>query len=101
MQEERFGNPFLFKKIITYLDTGKEPKKVTSQELLEVMIRHISLEVEEKGEYTGIREMRKHLSYYTKGLNNSHLIREKINQIETKEELVQALNTYFHENWNI
>lgn len=101
LQEVLFGNPFIFEKIKTYLETGKEARKITNRELLEVMIRHISLEVEEKGEYTGIREMRKHLAYYTKGLNHSHVIREKINQIGTKEELIRELNTYFHENVNI
>ena len=59
------------------------------------MIKHINLEVEEKREYTGIREMRKHLAYYTKGLKNSSVIREKINTIENKEELIDSLTEYF------
>lgn len=73
----------------------------SNKELLEVMIKHISLEVEEKGEYTGIREMRKHLAYYTKGLKNSSVIRSKINTIEHKEELVHALTEYFEREMNI
>lgn len=64
----QFGNPFIFEKVIEYLKTKQEPRKITNEELLKTIIKHIELEVEEKGEYTGIREMRKHLSYYTKGL---------------------------------
>lgn len=60
------------------------------------MIRHISLEVEEKGEYTGIREMRKHLSYYTKGLKDSSVIRSQINKIEYKDEVISVLTEYFN-----
>ena len=59
------------------------------------MIKHIEFEVEEKGEYTGIREMRKHLAYYTKGLKNSSIIRNYINTLETKKELINALTEYF------
>lgn len=94
------GNPFIFREIIEYLETGKEPKKVTHEELLETMIKHINLEVEEKGEYTGIREMRKHLAYYTKGLKNGSSIRNTINIIENKEELIKTLTEYFNMDAN-
>ena len=50
----------------------------------------------EKGEYTGIREMRKHLSYYTKGMPNSSEIRNYINTIDSKEELIKTLTEYFN-----
>lgn len=101
MQEERFGNPFIFRKIINYLKIGESIKDVPNDELLNVMIKHINLEVKEKGEYTGIREMRKHLAYYTKGLKNSSVIREKINTIQTKNELIDSLTEYFKEILNI
>ncbi len=101
MQEEQFGNPFIFKKIIKYLKTGEEPEEISSEEKLKTIIRHINLEVEEKGEYTGIREMRKHLSYYTKGMQNSSIIRNRINTTQSKEELINALSEYFEENMNI
>lgn len=65
-------------------------------ELLDVMVKHINLEVIKKGEYTGIREMRKHLAYYTKGLNNSSFLRSKINTIESKDELINSLTEYFN-----
>lgn len=101
MQGERFGNPFIFKKIISYLGSGVVEEDTSESELLDTMIRHINLEVEEKGEYTGVREMRKHLSYYTKGLQNSSVIREKINRIESRQELVDTLTEYFDSFANI
>ncbi len=97
----QFGNPFIFSEIIEYLKTGNSHKKIENKELLEVMIRHIEMEVEEKGEYTGIREMRKHLSYYTKGLKNSAWVRSKINNTQTKEELFKVLTEYFKNEMNI
>ncbi len=97
----QFGNPFIFRDIIEYLKTGNSHKKVENKELLEVMIRHIEMEVAEKGEYTGIREMRKHLSYYTKGLKNSAWVRSKINNTQTKEELFKVLTEYFKNEMNI
>lgn len=62
----QYGNPFIFRSVIEYLKNGKVISTVTNKELLDTMIRHIEMEVKEKGEYIGIREMRKHLAYYTK-----------------------------------
>jgi len=94
LQEELFGNPFIFQNIINYLKNGEESEKITNSKLLETIIKHINLEVEEKGEYTGIREMRKHIAWYTKGLKNSSVIRNYINTITSKEELIRALTEY-------
>lgn len=96
----QYGNPFIFKKIINYLKNEKVIE-TSNQELLNVMIKHINLEVLEKGEYTGIREMRKHLSYYTKGLQDSSNIRMQINQIDDKEILINTLTEYFKKIENI
>lgn len=96
-----FGNPFIFKKIIGYLKDEKEIEDTSMEELLDVMLRHINLEVEEKGEYTGIREMRKHLAYYTKGLKDSSIIRSRINQTQSKDELIDVLKEYFNKTLNI
>ena len=102
MLGEQFGNPFIFRKIIQYLEKGfVDFIEVSNEELLDTMIKHINLEVEDKGEYTGIREMRKHLAYYTKGLKNGSVIRSKINTIENKLELIDYLTEYFKENLNI
>lgn len=100
MQEVQYGNPFIFKKIINYLKNEKI-EEISNQELLNTMIKHINLEVLEKGEYTGIREMRKHLSYYTKGLKDSSSIRMEINQIDDKELLINTLTEYFKKIENI
>lgn len=96
MQEEQYGNPFIFREITEYLKRGKEIEGPSHEELLDTMIRHISLAVKEKGEYTGIREMRKHLAYYTKGLKDSSIIRSQINKIEYKDELISVLTEYFN-----
>lgn len=90
------GNPFIFQRIIQILDGREVQNVVSNKELLETMIKHINLEVEEKGEYTGVREMRKHLSYYTKGLKNSSSMRSLINSIESKEELIKTLIEYLN-----
>ena len=91
-----FGNPFIFEDIIEYLENGTKPKKRSNKEILETILKHINLEIEEKGEYVGLREMRKHISWYTKGMQNSSVIRNYINTIENKEELIKALTEYFN-----
>ena len=87
------GNPWIFKQIKEYLETGTY-SKITNDELLKVMLEHIDLEVKEKGEYTGIREMRKHVSFYLKGLKDASEMRNRVNRIENKEELKQTLIEY-------
>lgn len=90
-----FGNPWIFKEILTYLQTGEKAKQPTIQEKLEMIITHIELEVEEKGENAGVREIRKQIGWYLKNLKESSKAREKINQIENKEELINYLKEYF------
>ena len=87
------GNPWIFKQIKEYLETGTY-SKITNEELLKVMLEHIDLEIKDKGEYTGIREMRKHISFYLKGLKDASEMRNRVNRIENKEELKQALIEY-------
>ena len=91
-----FGNPWIFREIKHYLKTGSKLEKPSLEEKLETIKRHINMEIEEKGEYTGIREMRKQLSWYVKGLEDSSKMREQINKIETKNEMVQAITEYFN-----
>lgn len=88
------GKPWIFEEIINQFE-GKELRKITNKEKLKIILEHIELEVEEKGEYTGIREMRKHLSYYIKGEQNASEIRQKINQLEGKEKVEETLKEYF------
>ena len=100
------GNPWIFKNIIEALesmDVGGGLKHYlgqgwnfapTKEERLKIIIKHIQLAIEEKGEYIGIREMRKHISGYTKNLPNSSEFREKMNRIEDKNELISFITEY-------
>lgn len=88
------GNPWIFEEIISYLE-GKEIRNITNQEKLETIIKHINFEVEEKGENIAIKELRKHMSAYIKNMPNATTMREKINKIDTKQELITCLTEYF------
>ena len=89
-----FGRPWVFKEIIEYLETGKTMKEPTKDEKLQVIEKHINLAVEEKGEIA-VKELRKHIAWYTKNLKNSSEFRNSINKIETKEELIHKIEEYF------
>ncbi len=91
------GNPRIFREVNEYLETGVMPQKPTNAEKREMILRHANLQLEYKGEYTGVREMRKHLSWYTVGLPNSARFRNAINAMERMEELVAAVNEIFGE----
>lgn len=91
------GNPWIFREVNEYLETGVLPQKPTNAEKREMILRHANLQLEYKGEYTGVREMRKHLSWYTVGLPNSARFRNAINAMERMEELVAAVNEIFGE----
>lgn len=89
------GNPWIFEQVQEYLE-GKEIRNISNDEKLKIILEHIDLETKEKGELTGIREMRKHLAFYIKGTENASEIREKINHIENKKELEKTLTEYFN-----
>ena len=89
-----FGNPWVFREIITYLNTGEKIEQPSNEEKLEVIKKHIHMAVEEKGEIA-VKELRKHIAWYTKNLKNSSEFRASINKIETKEELENKLDAYF------
>ena len=89
------GRPWVINDIIEELTINKKPMEKSSQEKLNIIKEHIELAVKEKGEYVGIREMRKHICWYLKNLKDSSKIRQTINQLESKEEVINALNTYF------
>ncbi len=90
-----FGNPWIFQKIIYYLKTGKKLPQITNKEKLRVIKRHLKLELENKEEITAIREMRKHIAWYTKNMPNSSEFRNEINKIENKNELIKKIEDYF------
>lgn len=89
-----FGNPWIFKEIKHFLETGEKLPEPSKQEKLQIITRHIKLAVEEKGEIA-VKELRKHIAWYTKNLKNSSEFRSSINQIDTEEELIQRLEEYF------
>ncbi len=86
------GNPWIFRELLEYEKTGKLPERPSAQVIRETMLRHARLQIEFKGDYLGIREMRKHVAWYTKGLKGSARLREAINQVESYEELEKLLN---------
>ena len=90
------GNPWIFKDVIEFLSTGKKGKEATKKEKLEVILKHIELASKEKGNIVAVKEMRKHISAYTKNLKDSSKIRGKVNKIEDKEELIDCLTKYFN-----
>lgn len=88
------GNPWIFEEIISFLK-GENVRQIDKKEKLETILKHIELEVEEKGEFVGIKELRKHMSAYIKNMPDATTIRQKINTIDTKKELEDCLKEYF------
>ena len=89
-----FGNPWIFKRIIHYLQTGEKLENITNQEKLEVIKEHIKLATKENKQ-AAVFELRKHIAWYTKNLKNSSEFRNSINKIENEEELIEKINEYF------
>lgn len=85
------GNPWIFQQILHYMLTGKEDGRPGLEEVKKMILRHARLQLEYKGEYTGIREMRKHVAWYTSGYPHSAELRRKINQVETMKQLEEFL----------
>ena len=85
------GNPWIFRELVEYDRTGKIPPRPSLEELKETMLRHARLQIEYKGDYLGIREMRKHVGWYTTGLKGAAALRAEINQVQSYEELEQLL----------
>ena len=85
------GNPWLFHRVVEYLETGKLLDKPSGKEIKAMMLRHARMQVACKGDYTGIREMRKHISWYTTGLPGSAKLRGKINSVESLQEMEELL----------
>lgn len=90
-----FGNPWIFERIQHYLKTGEKLPNTTNEEKLRVIKKQIELELKNKPEITAIREMRKHIAWYTKNMPNSSEFRCEINKIEDKELLMKTVEDYF------
>ena len=85
------GNPWIFRQILHTFKTGEHLPKPTFTEVTEMMLRHARMMIEFKGEYTGMREIRKHGAWYTAGYPNSAKLRVMINEVETYEQLEKLL----------
>ncbi len=85
------GNPWIFRDIIAYLATGKTPPRPAAREVKEMIAEHAAMQLACKGAYTGIREMRKHVSWYTAGYPHSAAVRRRVNAAQSMEELLEIL----------
>lgn len=85
------GNPWIFKEILQ----GESSEKISNKEKLRVILKHIDLEIEEKGEQTAVKELRKHISWYIKNCKDASKFRDVVNRIESRQELESALKEYF------
>ncbi|MGN1148230.1 MAG: tRNA dihydrouridine synthase DusB [Lachnospiraceae bacterium] len=89
------GNPWIFREVRSFLETGRVPERPTTAEVRQTVEKHAALQLAIKGEYTGVREMRKHLAWYTAGYPNSAKFRQMINSMETMDELLRGLDKIF------
>ena len=85
------GNPWIFRQVGAYLKEGRLEPKPSREEIYAMMLRHARMQVEYKGDYTGVREMRKHISWYTAGLPHSAKLRARINSVESLKEMEELL----------
>ncbi|MGM0471475.1 MAG: tRNA dihydrouridine synthase DusB [Bacillota bacterium] len=91
------GNPWLFKRTVHYLRTGELLPEPTAVERIDMAIRHLEDLVAYKGEYTGVREMRRHVVKYIKGLHSCTEVKDLVNQAKTVERMKEILNDYKEE----
>ena len=89
------GNPWIFRDTVHYLETGEELPPPTASEKKTVILQHATLLQQHKGEYTAVREMRKHLAWYTAGMPHSARFRGLINSMETMDELLEGVEEIF------
>ena len=85
------GNPWIFREITEYLETGKKPERPSKKEVKEMILCHGQMMMEFKGEMAGMREMRMHVAWYTAGYPNSAALRKDINTVSTMEELAALI----------
>ncbi|MBQ5445452.1 MAG: tRNA dihydrouridine synthase DusB [Lachnospiraceae bacterium] len=86
------GNPWIFRQLSEYFENGRIIAKPGRNEVIDMILRHCRMLIEEKGEYTGIREMRKHVGWYTFGMPHSASIRGRVNTLESYDELEDMFN---------
>ena len=85
------GNPWIFRELMAAWRGEPEPEKPSTSEVRDMMYQHLDQLVELKGEYAAVREMRKHIAWYTKGRKNGASIRKAVNQIESARQMKEAI----------
>lgn len=85
------GNPWLFRELNHYFETGEKLSRPSVEEVREMILRHARMQIDLKGEFTGIREMRKHVAWYTAGMRHSAALRQETNLVSSYEELEKLL----------
>ena len=88
------GNPWIFAQINHFLETGEELPKPSAKEMVDMVLRHAKMQIAFKGEFTGMREMRKHAAWYTGGYKHASRLRSLLNEVETYEQLEELLETF-------
>lgn len=86
------GNPWIFRELNHYFQTGEKLQRPSAEEIREMILRHARMQIEKKGEFTGIREMRKHVAWYTAGMRHSAALRRESNLIADYRELEVLLD---------
>ena len=89
------GNPWIFKRITHYINTGELLPEPTNREKAETVIQHAKMLIDFKGEYIGVREMRRHLTFYTKGMPQASAMRAEINTVMNMNDIEFLVNKYF------
>lgn len=92
------GNPWIFHQVKTYMQTGVIPAQPTVEEVIDMILRHARLQLEFKGEYVGMREMRKHVAWYMHGFPKAASLRNEVNEVQTLEDLHTLMERYIQMN---
>ncbi len=90
------GNPWIFKRINLLME-GKEDVKPSYEEIINMAIRHLNMLCEEKGEYIAVKQMRKHIAWYIKGMRNSNRVKNEINRLNSRKEVEITLKAYLEQ----
>ena len=90
------GNPWIFNEIASYLK-GEDVKSPDSDEIMRTILWQYDMLIKEKGEYTAVREMRKHIGWYLKGMPSAKMVKDEVNKLENFLEILQVLKKYFQD----
>ncbi len=92
------GNPWIFQRISSYLRSGVLIGEPSAEDKISMVIEHLNRIIEVKGEYIGVKEMRKHIAWYLKGLPNSNCVKNRLFKIEDKKGIIELLTNYLQQN---